>query len=82
MRDEYNIRELNPSKNPYTSKVKVTIDADDGGHGQDGGEVARVKVRPHRRRGRHAGHDDKRRRAGAGGKSARGARMVQGEMMR
>ena len=26
MRDEYNIRELNPSKNPYTSKVKVTID--------------------------------------------------------
>ena len=25
MRDEYNIRELNPSKNPYKSKVKVTI---------------------------------------------------------
>ena len=28
MRDEYNIRELNPSKNPYTSKVKVTIDVE------------------------------------------------------
>lgn len=28
MRDEYNIRELNPSKNPYTSKVKVNIDVE------------------------------------------------------
>ena len=28
MRDEYNIRELNPRKNPYTSKVKVTIDVE------------------------------------------------------
>ena len=28
MRDEYNIRELNPSNNPYTSKVKVTIDVE------------------------------------------------------
>lgn len=28
MRDEYNIRELNPSKNPYKSKVKVTIDVE------------------------------------------------------
>lgn len=28
MRDEYNIRGLNPSKNPYTSKVKVTIDVE------------------------------------------------------
>lgn len=28
MSDEYNIRELNPSKNPYTSKVKVTIDVE------------------------------------------------------
>ena len=28
MRDEYNIRELNPSKNPYTSKGKVTIDVE------------------------------------------------------
>lgn len=28
MRDEYNIRELNLSKNPYTSKVKVTIDVE------------------------------------------------------
>ena len=28
MRDEYNIRELNPSKNPYTSKVKVTSDVE------------------------------------------------------
>ena len=28
MRDEYNIRALNPSKNPYTSKVKVTIDVE------------------------------------------------------
>ena len=28
MRDEYNIRELNPSKNPHKSKVKVTIDVE------------------------------------------------------
>ena len=28
MRDEYNIRELNPRKNLYTSKVKVTIDVE------------------------------------------------------
>lgn len=28
MRDEYNIRELNPSKNLYTSKVKVIIDVE------------------------------------------------------
>ena len=28
MRDEYNIGELNPRKNPYTSKVKVTIEVD------------------------------------------------------
>ena len=28
MRDEYNIRELNPSKNPYTSKVKDTLDVE------------------------------------------------------
>lgn len=27
-RDEYNIGELNPRKNPYTSKVKVTIEVD------------------------------------------------------
>jgi len=28
MRDEYNIEELNPRKNPYTSKVRVTIEVD------------------------------------------------------
>jgi len=28
MSDEYNIRELNPSKNLYTSKVNVTIDVE------------------------------------------------------
>ena len=32
MRDEYNIRELNPRKNPYTKKLKkqitINIDAD------------------------------------------------------
>ena len=39
MRDEYNIRELNPSKNPYKSKVKVTIDVEGSTINIDGSTI-------------------------------------------